>query len=410
MSAPDTLENTEKPLFKVDLGTEAGTLQPRSLDELAQWLQVEQEFWAWLARPPVANSVPDVQRQLHNQPLLVQRLTEARAFQQRADPANLSRVLADIQRILVERYAGMKLLHSSSPRAKYLASINDKISAAYAWRFFVGLGLSSPGNVIELRGFMLAATFDLGLSPERARSEENALRDLRKRVEDEHESLRSQAGKLADDFGGLHSNIVQLHEQQRKQHDEAQAARSTEFKTLVTDSENSLKKLKDESAAELKAIAETYDKKMSLQSAVTYLNDKAKTHRTVAWIMGLVSLAAAATFGGLAVWFGATLLGSDKTDWHRIATAALAATLSFWLLRILVRMFLSNMHLATDSRNRATLMQTYLALLREGGGLQADDRELILKMLFRPFTDGLVRDDATPPGLWDIATRLTGGK
>jgi hypothetical protein len=55
-------------------------------------------------------------------------------------------------------------------------------------------------------------------------------------------------------------------------------------------------------------------------------------------------------------------------------------------------------------------MQTYLALLREGGGLKDDDRELILKILFRPFSDGMVRDDAAPPSLWDVASRVAGGK
>lgn len=51
------------------------------------------------------------------------------------------------------------------------------------------------------------------------------------------------------------------------------------------------------------------------------------------------------------------------------------------------------------------MILTYLALSREGADVGPEDKKLILQHLFRTASDGLVKDDATPPGLWEILTR-----
>jgi uncharacterized protein DUF6161 len=409
----DTLENTEKPLFRLDLGPDGGALSPRSLAELTDWLQAEQTFWSWLITPPIVNNVPEAQRQLALLQTLQQFLVQAGNADQKGDHANRDRLLNDFQNHLRGSFLGSspRHLHASSPRAQFLGSLPDKVVAAYAWRHFTGLGLSNPGNYQEMRGFALASAFDLGLTPERSKQEERALNELRQRIEREHELLRAAAGRLNDEFSATNTNVSELHQNQAKQYGEAQAVRSTEFKSLMADIQGRLEKLRTESETNLKNIADTYDKKMSLQSAVTYLQTKANTHKKMALGMGAVSLLAAGVFGYAVLRLSDQILGtSQNPSWPHVAVAVLIATLCFWLLRILVRIFLSNLHLTTDSRNRATLMQTYLALLREGDALKTDDRALILKMLFRPFSDGVVKDDATPPGLWDVITRGTSGR
>jgi len=42
-------------------------------------------------------------------------------------------------------------------------------------------------------------------------------------------------------------------------------------------------------------------------------------------------------------------------------------TLAIWLLRVLVRLMLRNLHQGADAASRATMTQAYLALLAEGG-------------------------------------------
>jgi len=66
-----------------------------------------------------------------------------------------------------------------------------------------------------------------------------------------------------------------------------------------------------------------------------------------------------------------------------------------WAIRINVRLYLSDVHLASDAKERVVMAQTYLAL-HFGEQLRDDDRKIILAALFRHTTDGVVRDDAIP--------------
>ena len=404
-----SIGNTEKPLFEVDLGPEVGIFRPRSIDELARWLETERNFWGWAVQLPGANLPgPELQRQRQNEANIISKITEAQNLKN--DQQNFARAIDHISSLITERYGRLRLLHSQSPRSRYLYSISDKQAAGSALRYFLGHGFSSPGDAVELRGFVAGIAFDLNIAQTRSEAVTDVTLERLNKIGAEHETLRAQAGRLQDQYGETAANIAALFEQQRREYGEAHASRNVQFKELIQKIAGELDTLRGQSADELNAISETYDKKLALQSAVTYLDGKASSHRKAAIIIGLASLIAGGGFAVLAFWLSTTLLAGDKPAWNRVAVAALAATLCFWFLRILVRMFLSNMHLATDTLSRSTLMQTYLALLREGGGLKDDDRELILKILFRPFSDGMVRDDAAPPSLWDIASRVVGGK
>lgn len=175
-------------------------------------------------------------------------------------------------------------------------------------------------------------------------------------------------------------------------------------------------------------VRRTVESDLSLRGAVTYWTRKAKSHRNQAWGWGGVSLVVG-TGVGIAAWKMIHSIIASPTAAARatggqsptlppnaeltavpvleIALLAIIGTLAFWFLRVLVRLTLSNVHLATDARMRATMMTTYLALLVRGKGeLDAKDRQLILSVLFRPSVTGIVKDDATPPGLWDLVTKL----
>ncbi|SFD89694.1 hypothetical protein SAMN04489710_10890 [Paracidovorax konjaci] len=92
-------------------------------------------------------------------------------------------------------------------------------------------------------------------------------------------------------------------------------------------------------------------------------------------------------------------------DTWRIGVFALMAIFGFWAVRLVVRMFLSHLHLHADASERMVMLQTYLALM-EGNKLEdKDDRKLILQALFRPSTDGLVKDESAPPSIGEWLTR-----
>jgi hypothetical protein len=94
-------------------------------------------------------------------------------------------------------------------------------------------------------------------------------------------------------------------------------------------------------------------------------------------------------------------IGGLRPTWlHELIFAAaisvLYLTIYLWLMLILVRTMMSEHHLGVDARSRESMAHTYLALLDNQGATDDKDRAIVLAALFRPVTDGLVKDDALP--------------
>ena len=143
-------------------------------------------------------------------------------------------------------------------------------------------------------------------------------------------------------------------------------------------------------------------------TSVTYWKDKEKIHKNLSIVFGIASFCAIV---GLAsgLGFGSyELLMSEgsKPPYWKLAIFGVIAVLGVWLTRIIVRIFLSHLHLETDAKERVTMIQTYLALLREEQALNEDEKKLILQTLFRPSTTGIIKDDGIPPSWLDIVSRL----
>ncbi len=74
-----------------------------------------------------------------------------------------------------------------------------------------------------------------------------------------------------------------------------------------------------------------------------------------------------------------------------------------YLLRISIKLTLSNYHLAVDAKERLQLSHFYLAMLKEGG-LEKEDRNLVLQALFGRADSGLLQGDSGPTLPIDIST------
>lgn len=100
---------------------------------------------------------------------------------------------------------------------------------------------------------------------------------------------------------------------------------------------------------------------------------------------------------------------AEPEKWHpeywRLAVIIASALFCVWIIRIFVRLLLSNIHLQTDAKERVTMVQTYLALMRRGK-LKDDERMFILQTLFRPTPTGIVKDDAVPLTVVEGITKL----
>nr|AGU09799.1 hypothetical protein [uncultured organism] len=83
------------------------------------------------------------------------------------------------------------------------------------------------------------------------------------------------------------------------------------------------------------------------------------------------------------------------------ATTLAWLTMYLWAMRLLVRLYTTEHHLAIDASARGAMMEAYLGLI-EADAANAADRPIVLQALFRPVQDGMVRDDG-PPGLTPAA-------
>lgn len=105
--------------------------------------------------------------------------------------------------------------------------------------------------------------------------------------------------------------------------------------------------------------------------------------------------------------FGRVPNGEMPAPW-RVASLVVTAVFLTWAIRLVIRLFLSHSHLRTDAAERVVMMQTYLALLEDYKLKEDRDRSLILTALFRPASDGMVKDENIPHPMLDAITRLTG--
>jgi hypothetical protein len=94
-----------------------------------------------------------------------------------------------------------------------------------------------------------------------------------------------------------------------------------------------------------------------------------------------------------------------NTNYAGIAVVAVLVTIILWMLRLVVRLFLSQQHLGADARERTAMVKTYLALKEAGVAPKDGDLTPVLVALFRPSSDGIVKDEAMPPVLAEILTR-----
>jgi hypothetical protein len=159
------------------------------------------------------------------------------------------------------------------------------------------------------------------------------------------------------------------------------------------------------SKAELEGIKRSLKEELALRAPVEYWQKKAQRHAELASnfgkaIGGLTLLLFAAILG--LIWFLFWLNKGVQPQIWEMASSALITGLLIYLLRIVVRVQLSHLHLATDAEQRAVMVQTYLSLEHHDEIMTKEDRHLILEALFRPVGAGLVKDDQSSLGLLEF--------
>jgi len=156
-----------------------------------------------------------------------------------------------------------------------------------------------------------------------------------------------------------------------------------------------------------------FEEDMKLKSAVTYWTEKAKKHSRqykvfafIAFILTGLLLVCVYHFldgnfndvvdNNATIKFFSTEI--EKLTWHKLwhyGFLIFATSVALWIIRLVVKLFLSNYHMFIDAEERAVMMETYLALTKEGQGLSENDKQLVLQNLFRPTNFGIIKDESS---------------
>ena len=405
-SGPAGLDPTpEESLFRLDLGENGSVLAPANVSDLLQWINVEMNFWSWINtdgvwREPFTEAFGSLNS--------ARRLTTT-ALESTSNTVEQTRAVLDgVQKKLAEVYVQRRLPHSTSLAGLRIASLatreGTQTAAGYLAAMMSGPQHSCQGVRIDFLAGVAQAVADASWGrgstpdPELERLAHDAFQKLRAATQSTLTAAAEESRRLQLEADSIRTALQQRNQSQLGDFNIAQVAREEEFRDLML-----------EHRKELDAQRQSFVEEMGLRAPASYWTEKSKSHSNGAWRLGLL------TFGVLVgiIWvlLGAPDLidprrGQDgKPDPWALGVLVLVGVFAVWVVRLLVRMFLSQLHLAQDAAERVTMATTYLSL-HEGKQLEgAEDRKIILQALFRPSSDGIVKDEGLPPSFAEVFTR-----
>ena len=397
-----------EPLFTIDLQDNGGLFAPTSVAEALTWMQREQQFWVWLQNRNGGGNHDQGLRQALSQ--LNQAMSEAQQAVQHKDarPQNYRDHVTSLNNLVQDVFARRRLPHSSTPLAKRIDAYRQS-AGEQAASFFAAVFIPpqqghhfEPRDLAGWRGLTAGLIERDGLVSAPAKGRKQA-------AEQSFEQLRVKAesllGEKSTAYDALHRDYAALVESTQTSAQEHQSR----FAEDQTQRAEDFEKLVSEHKQEMENLRKTFREEIALRAPATYWDDKRLDHERLSKVMGAVSFSSIAlSVLGLG-WLIHDLLRTAQPNtapeaW-RLAMVVLIGLFAVWGVRLVVRMFLSHLHLATDAAERVVMARTYLSLLEGDRLASKEDRQLILQALFRPASDGIVKDEGVPFSLAEVLTR-----
>lgn len=415
---------TPQPYLSVDFGEHGGRHEWMTHEEAMGWISQLQNQWSWISQQghnPPQRAWQTISSTLAN---IINTLQQALNYRNQGQVPNADNQVESARSTLEGFVRSNPWLLPNNAQRRFVEELRDSgkpLEAAMIVCQWMGLDFSGAPIPSVVSGLLQWELYERGIK-DRMKTENATLKrlagDMQTTLTQYQEAERTQTAR----FDELHGQISEQSTQQQEAFDADQQARAGDWKSQL-----------DEAQAELDRLKETYDKHMSLAAPVEYWNIKREKHGRwalasfVAITVGMgsaayflhtelqsvgqavmASKAAAAASAAKIQPVGSTAiqaLTDSATTWH-LGSFILLATLSFWFIRLLVRIFLSNLHLENDAAERVTMAKTYLALIRDGSLPKGDNISTVLAALFRPTGDGIVKDEGVPPSTLEWFTKL----
>lgn len=400
----------EKPsldAIEVDCGLPNGILRFSTPDELLKWNDREFIFWE---KNIYDDGYPYLQEIRKTHQILYKKISDgAKEWDNRIQdgytPQDIrqfcSSWAADIQSFVLRNHFPL----STSTNASFLIELKKKTDNTVAVGAFCALTqqilLKNDVEPQIIAGMFEAFLYQKGIDWS-AKAQLESLDTLRTQYLDQINTLQERQKAIETKNTEMSSRFG----------NELKKGKES-LQKLLTDKTNELNAMANSHKTEMKNVEKTYDQKLALQKPVEYWKEKEIHHAKLSKYFGFTTLATAIViaiaYGFLVHWAFGNLSSTENPKHWQIAILLVVAFFAVWLLRILIRLFFSHQHLATDAAERKTMILTYIAMSREGGEFTHDDKKLILQHLFRAASDGIVKDDAAPASVLEFFTR-GGGK
>lgn len=200
--------------------------------------------------------------------------------------------------------------------------------------------------------------------------------------------------KDADEqFREITSFIEDKHNQIQVQYDE-KVSELAEFQKSIDDWQK-------EKQTKIKDLQETYENKLALEAPERLWKKRSKEHQLLAkkWTRFLIHAVIALIFAlvGLVVVIH-TYFNSIQSELPFISESfILISVISFfiYIVRILIKIVMSNHHLATEYKQKAALTRFYQSLTKAGTDISKEERLIIINSLFSKVETGLVKTDTS---------------
>ena len=210
--------------------------------------------------------------------------------------------------------------------------------------------------------------------------------------------LASKLKDISDDSDKQYREITSFTEDK---HNEIQEQFDEKVSELAA-FKKSLDNWQNEKFVKIKVLEDTYENKLSLEAPEKLWNNRAEDHIKQArnWAIFLVFTVVALIFalGKLVLVIHDYSLNTIKNEIPFISESfILISVISFfiYIIRILIKIVLSNHHLATEYKQKAALTRFYQSPTKAGTDISKEERLIIINSLFSKVETGLVKTDTS---------------
>ena len=209
--------------------------------------------------------------------------------------------------------------------------------------------------------------------------------------------IKSKLQEISNDSDVQYKEITTLIE---TKHNEIQQQFDEKSKEL-NEFQNSINIWQEEKEARLNNLEETYKNKLSLEAPEILWYNRSKEYREKAkywtWVLIVAALSLVGSLTGLVMVIHDYSLDTFQEIPFISKSFILVSIISFfvYIIRVLIKIVMSNHHLATEYEQKAALTRFYQALTYAGTNIAQDERIIIIHSLFSKTETGLVKTDSS---------------